>query len=247
MIENITSESEWLSFENVHLLLEFHRSTISWRKCRLFASACCRLIWHWITDERSRQAVELCELYGEGRIDQKQLETGFEPACIPCDQMHLEYEHVLARYQEQVYADQVQPLLRERDRLSAAADAACSCLHVASFEAAMWASIRTVQARSSWEFPSYGNDREVAALLKEITGNPFRKPHLDGDWLEWSHGVVPELARSIYEDCRFHDMPILGDALEEAGCVHEEILSHCRHGNLHVRGCWVLDLQLDKD
>ena len=46
----------------------------------------------------------------------------------------------------------------------------------------------------------------------------------------------------MYDDWRFDDMPLLADALEEAGCTEEAILRHCREPGEHVRGCWVVDL-----
>ena len=52
---------------------------------------------------------------------------------------------------------------------------------------------------------------------------------------------VRDLARAIYDDKSFADMPVLGDALEDAGCDDEEALDHCRNHPLHARGCWVLD------
>jgi hypothetical protein len=48
------------------------------------------------------------------------------------------------------------------------------------------------------------------------------------------------MARAIYDGHRFTDLPILADALEEAGCTDAAILAHCRTGE-HVRGCWALD------
>ena len=42
-------------------------------------------------------------------------------------------------------------------------------------------------------------------------------------------------------------MPILADALEDAGCTNQDILNHCRGGGEHVRGCWVVDLLLGKE
>ena len=57
---------------------------------------------------------------------------------------------------------------------------------------------------------------------------------------------VAALARTIHDEQRFADMPRLADVLEEAGCADVVILSHCRSGGPHVRGCWVLDLLLDK-
>jgi pSer/pThr/pTyr-binding forkhead associated (FHA) protein len=54
------------------------------------------------------------------------------------------------------------------------------------------------------------------------------------------------LARSLSEERRFEDLPVLGDALEEAGCTDADILSHCRGQGPHVCGCWVLDAILTK-
>jgi len=56
--------------------------------------------------------------------------------------------------------------------------------------------------------------------------------------------TVASVARVIYAERSFTDMPVLADALEEAGCTNGEVLSHCRSGNEHVRGCWVLDALL---
>ena len=54
------------------------------------------------------------------------------------------------------------------------------------------------------------------------------------------------LAKTIYEDYRFDLLPILADALEEAGCDDAEILAHCRGPGTHARGCWAVDLILEK-
>jgi hypothetical protein len=54
------------------------------------------------------------------------------------------------------------------------------------------------------------------------------------------------LARAMYEAREFSAMPILADALQDAGCDNEVVLSHCRATNqIHVRGCWVVDRVLD--
>jgi hypothetical protein len=78
-------------------------------------------------------------------------------------------------------------------------------------------------------------------LLRDIFGNPFRTVSFDP---AWRTSAVGSLARSIYESRDFSIMPILADALQEAGCENEGILSHCRSAGPHVRGCWVVDLAL---
>ena len=78
-------------------------------------------------------------------------------------------------------------------------------------------------------------------------GNPFRPPAIDPAWLAWNNRTVPKLAQTIYDDRRYDVMPILGDALEDAGCTDERIIEHCRGSEPHVRGCWVVDLILGKN
>src|SRR5262249_9500437 len=84
-------------------------------------------------------------------------------------------------------------------------------------------------------------------LLREVFGNPFRPVRIDACWLEGNGGTVVALARSSYEQAQFDALPILADALEEAGCTEKDILRHCRQKGEHVRGCWVLDLLLAKE
>jgi predicted DNA-binding WGR domain protein len=83
-----------------------------------------------------------------------------------------------------------------------------------------------------------------AALIRDIFGDQFPPPKFEKTWRTPD---VTSLAESIYEDKAFDRMPILGDALEEAGCGDPIILGHCRGAGSHVRGCWVLDQVLGKE
>jgi hypothetical protein len=69
-------------------------------------------------------------------------------------------------------------------------------------------------------------------------------PAIQGSWLSWNDGTVLKLAKDVAEKHDFGLLPVLGDALEEAGCDNEEILTHCRSQSPHERGCWVADLLL---
>jgi hypothetical protein len=82
-----------------------------------------------------------------------------------------------------------------------------------------------------------------SSLLREIFGNPFRPATIDPRWLS---STVIDLAHSIYDERAFERMPILADALMDAGCDSDEIINHCRSEGLHVRGCWVVDLLLSQ-
>ena len=84
-------------------------------------------------------------------------------------------------------------------------------------------------------------------LLREIIGNPFRIAVTDPGWLTWHAGMIVKLAEAVYVNRAFDRLPVLTDALEEAGCTDAGILAHCRGSGPHVRGCWLVDLLLGKN
>jgi hypothetical protein len=86
--------------------------------------------------------------------------------------------------------------------------------------------------------------KELADLVRDVFGNPFRPVAFDPGWRT---SDVTDLARGIYEDRAFDRLPLLADALMDAGCDQSEPLAHGRGGGPHVRGCWVVDLILSKD
>ena len=83
-------------------------------------------------------------------------------------------------------------------------------------------------------------------LLREVMGNPFRDAFIHTKRLMANKGRTRTLAHAIYDNRDFATMPILADALQEAGCDNADILNHCRLPGEHVRGCWVVDLLLGK-
>jgi hypothetical protein len=83
------------------------------------------------------------------------------------------------------------------------------------------------------------------ALFRDVFGNHFRPITFDPSWRT---ETVVLIARGMYESRDFSAMPILADALQDAGCENVDILTHCRDSSLtHVRGCWVVDLVLGKE
>jgi hypothetical protein len=80
-------------------------------------------------------------------------------------------------------------------------------------------------------------------MIREMFGNPFRPVTLDVSCLT---STVTQLAEAIYQERAFDRMPILADALEDAGCTDQDMLEHCRAGGEHVRGCWVVDRLLGR-
>jgi hypothetical protein len=91
-------------------------------------------------------------------------------------------------------------------------------------------------------------DCKPVVLLRDLLGPlPFRPITLNPSWTTWHDGLLVSMAQKMYDSRDFSDMPILADALEDAGCTNQDILAHCRSGGEHVRGCWVLDALLGKE
>ena len=86
--------------------------------------------------------------------------------------------------------------------------------------------------------------REQCHLVRCMFGNPFRPPTLTRAWLS---STVVSLAQTVQDERAFDRLPILANALEDAGCCDANILGHCRGPGPHVRGCWVVDLLLAKN
>jgi hypothetical protein len=78
--------------------------------------------------------------------------------------------------------------------------------------------------------------RHVEKMLVETEMNPT--------WLHWNEGAVLRIAQGINERAAFDELPVLADALEEAGCDNPHILGHCRAGAPHTGTCWVIELLL---
>jgi hypothetical protein len=226
------TEAEWLACDDPWRMLNEHqwqlppRPAFTDRKLRLFACACCRQVWHQFTDPRSRRAIEVAEAYADGAATE---EERYRAANANQD-LHDESE----RNPEEL-------------RLSlASSDCVMPIVHTNSL---------------AWRYERVGVPPAAqAALLRDICGNPFRPApvllydrRLPGSveyrhpWLAWNDGTVPKLAQTIYDGRRFKDLPILADALEDAGCDNADILNHCRGLGPHARGCCVVDLLLGKE
>ena len=85
-----------------------------------------------------------------------------------------------------------------------------------------------------------------ADILRCLFGPaPFRPlPHPNAAWLAWEGATVAKLAAAADEERTFDHLPILADALEEAGCDDAELLGHLRSPGPHARGCFAVDALL---
>jgi hypothetical protein len=109
-----------------------------------------------------------------------------------------------------------------------------------------WQAMHHVTRMSRFLMPHNIGEVRMAfrSLIHDIFGNPYRTLHLDP---RWRTEDVLGLARGIYEDRAFDRLPLLGDALMDAGCDNEDVLAHCRSDGPHAKGCWVVDGVLGKE
>jgi hypothetical protein len=166
------------------------------------------------------EAIDAAEAFADGRIDKAKLKEVFKAA-----------EAAARRARSDRSAHFV---VRDVARLSAQH----SCWYVAWF---------TAYVGDDMPAGREGEWKRQAALLRDIFGNPFRPLAINPAWLAWNDGTVPRIAQAIYDERAFDRMPVLADALEDAGCTEPYILDHCRQPGEHVRGCWVVDLLLGKE
>jgi hypothetical protein len=238
------TKSEWLACTDPREMLEALQAggLLSERKARLFAVACCRRIWHLLSDERSRSAVLVAERYADGLATLSELAAAQREA-------------------NTAYSDGGDAFYGLRTDIT---PPHCTAPHAAALHAADPPPIYVLPAVDSAaysvfkprSFP-YPEEEATAAvaperaaqvvLLRDFFGGPFRLVSVEPAWLGWEDCVVVKLAQGVYDEHAFDRTPILADALEEAGCDQADLLRHLRGPGPHVRGCWSLDLLLGKE
>jgi hypothetical protein len=225
------TEAEWLAGTDFRAMLRSLRGRASERKLRLFACACWQRLRHLLQDGHLRWFLGLLEPHADGLVPPQELWAARQAAWVAL------------RGQRQGPA---RPETREE---LAARRLGLGGAHQNAWTAAIEAgrTARGVAGRIG-EWAAAAETKFQCDLLREVFRNPFRPAAVDPAWLAWEGGTIPRLAEAVYEGRTFDQLPILGDALEEAGCTDAEVLAHCRQQpGAHVRGCWVLDLLLGKE
>jgi hypothetical protein len=231
-------ESEWWSTDDPVAMLFCVEAAASGRKLRLFACACCRRVWNEFVPPLVVGAVELAEAFADGGVG--------ESVLARVRGVVTEHAAAAARSSGQGYLSYGYPAHVGRAAAAAAAPVPREAAHRAGVSAA-----HAANDSSPWDtLPRSYSDPEFvleraahADLLRDIFGNPFRPVRIKPAWLT---SDVLALARGIYADLAFDRMPILADALQDAGCDHDEVLAHCREAREHARGCWLVDALLGK-
>jgi hypothetical protein len=225
-------ERDWLLGDDPQPLLDFVRQRATERQLRLFGCACCRRVWHLMTSRRSLEAVVAVERYVERLPGGGNLPAACAGARQASESFPTE-KAALAAYLLTMQGT-VPTWYRVRD-------AARLCVRAAIDAGGNLGQAGALPVREL--FSLLRAERAAQAnLVREVFGNPFRVPAVEPAWLAWQGGLVARLAEAIHSDDRFAEVPVLGDALEEAGCPAGAILDHCRNGAPHYRGCWLVDL-----
>jgi hypothetical protein len=227
----------------VQAVEEFPDARGSDRKLRLFACACYHRVSHLLPDPAARAAVQVAERFADGAASLAE----FRKADAAVSELAIALE---PRWRASEGTERV--TLHPTHAALALAGVVCW----REPQKAAW----YAASNAYLEFPYLANPgvgvhsrqrgegeaaekRAQCELLREMFGNPFRSVTCAP---ERRTDTAVSIARQIYESRDFDAMPILADALEDAGCDNEGLLGHCRGPGPHVRGCWVVDLLLGK-
>jgi len=226
-------EATWMACTNPTRMVDCLRCSgkVSARKLRLFACACCRRIWDRFPDPCNRSLVATIEDHPDGNSDDPELNDALHASSA----REWEFGGKPAFWVAKNLGRGFYKFTAAQSAVGVAVQVAC----LAEKE--------------------HGREAELerqAALLRCIFGNPFRPlPRIDASLLTWSNGLIRALAQAAYDDRTLPSgeldpvrLGVLADALEDAGCDNDEILSHLRQqGMFHARGCHALDLLLNKE
>ena len=246
------TEAEWLTCTDPQLMLEYMRHRVSERKLRLFACGCCRRIWYLLDDARSQRAVQLAERFADDECSVQELDQAWRNSWEPqriADRFRVRSAALAASAASTWYDDPADLWQYFEIRLACTAEQFEEDMQTArtkAQQAASWTAAWSVLTPAAAAAATKSARNNQAELLRDVLGNPFNSVLVNPFWVNHNGGTVHKLAQMIYHDRCFEDLPILADALEDAGCDRAHILEHCRSEEPHVRGCWVIDLLLRK-
>jgi hypothetical protein len=241
------TEAEWLACTDPTPMLEFLRGKASDRKLRLLAVACHRRIWRLLNDQAdSRKTLEFAERFADGLATKNELHgrSWGMPGSAFSVVLYKAWEAAENSLQFGAGTVKEDVLRMDPEKHKIWENAFQAAWENNSLGEAM----RIADTAMPGEWVAKGRlawTKEQAGqcqMIREVFGSMgFRTVRLDPSWLT---AEAKNMAKAVYDECRFSDLSILADALAEAGCTNTDILNHCLQPDLHVRGCWVVDLVL---
>ncbi|MBY0232745.1 MAG: hypothetical protein K2W96_25980 [Gemmataceae bacterium] len=221
---------EWRSTPHPAQLIR-RASVLALRKLRLFALHCVRRLSSLITRPAVRDALAVAERFADGDAMPDELHAGYLAVRDAVAQMPISGKWARA-YRAALHA--TTPGITLEDA-AATAQNAVECLGGEWTDPDEPAPFR----RDPHDGAPVDDKPFQCAVLRDLF--PWEEPKLAKTWLA---GEAANVAHAIYCEGRWQDLPVLGDALEEAGCDDEAILAHLRGGEPHWKGCWPVDLVL---
>jgi hypothetical protein len=231
-------EATWQACNDSTRMLEFLRATggASDRKLRLFVCGCCRRVDGLHGWPEGRLGVETAERFADGLASAAELSLAEEKTFSAS---------------ERAFWDSLQPPFyrpwekQGRPRKKTLAEMSAAMLSYLSATRDIPDALNRVTGSEGYRAAC--PPAVAAGILRDLFGPLSRPPDIPSAVVSWNEATVFKLAQSIYDEWAFDRMPVLADALEEADCGNQDILLHLRQqGAVHVRGCFALDLLLNK-
>ena len=195
------------------------------RRWRLLACGCVRVCWDHLTEPAGRRLVEVAEAYAEGRAKRRDLTALVRAA-----------EAALVALPAAWHPPPSTVALGAAIYVGGRAEHCYGAGRVCDWPAQCLAVVAGSDMAGRRRAMDRGH-RAVRRVMHDVLGNPFRPVRFDP---RWRTADVLGLARGIHEDQAFDRLPLLRDALMDAGCADDQVLGHCDRP-VHVRGCWLVD------
>jgi hypothetical protein len=214
------------------------------RRLRLFACAAARQVWDLLSTD-ARSSVQASERYADGqatRTDQLAATVKRPTGSITAAQLAQAVARAATGLEDEIPPE----MLRYQMPIDPTGAAGFAARAVAARDVGPAPPVLpTPHAwHTAWTAAFAAACAIQADYVRDIFPPPRYVPQRDP---QWTTSTVLALARQIYETGDFSPVPILADALQDAGCEDEMLLSCCRtRGNIHVRGNWVVDLILGR-
>jgi hypothetical protein len=239
-------ETRWFAASSpLHLLahlrsLRTARTKIGRRKLRLFACACCRRLWPGLR-ESQKKLIEQAERLADGLCDRQAVMLALNEA-YPFNLSsgaRTVFSFVLGLFGARTPSP---PAERTPPEPRVLRELLWRLTHNEIWTVVgAWRLAGGFELLSLRQTPVHEERLVQADLVRCLFGNPFRPLNFDP---AWRTTTAVGLARGIYDENAFDRLPILADALEDAGCDDAEALKHCRVEVVHARGCHVVDALL---
>jgi hypothetical protein len=235
--EWLMTEAEWLDSDHPSPMLNFMKGKATERKLRLFMVEVCRRHSQMFAGKPYEWVIDIAERFASRQASADELHCAqtFASELAVCGREGGSPGPLwLAAWFTTAYAGALDNAWNPDSPAVLASAAATGNAQAGAELFIPWASALGIEPKS------------MAAILRDIVHAPFRPVLFRMAWTTWNDSTVEKLAHAIYADRGFDRMPILGDALEDAGCTDADVLAHCRQPGPHVSGCWVVDLVLEK-